>query len=91
MNLLLVLRSLHNERRVAIARALAAKNPLVLADEPTGNLDTTNSHEIFRLLREFNQQDGTTFLLVTHDTLLAKQTDRVITVVDGLIESDVRG
>ena len=78
------------QQRVAIARALAAKKPLVLADEPTGNLDTTNSHEIFRLMCEFNQQDGTTFLLVTHDTLLAKQTDRVITVVDGLIESDVR-
>jgi lipoprotein-releasing system ATP-binding protein len=76
------------QQRVAIARALAGKKPLVLADEPTGNLDTKNSREIFRLMREFNAQDGTTFLLVTHDEHLAENTDRIISVVDGRIASD---
>lgn len=76
------------QQRVAIARALAGRKPLVLADEPTGNLDTNNSQEIFRLMREFNVRENTTFLLVTHDPHLAEQTDRIISIVDGKIASD---
>jgi lipoprotein-releasing system ATP-binding protein len=78
------------QQRVAIARALAGRKPLVLADEPTGNLDTENSREIFRLMRDFNSHDGTTFLLVTHDMDIARSTDRIISVIDGKIASDVR-
>jgi lipoprotein-releasing system ATP-binding protein len=78
------------QQRVAIARALAGKKPLILADEPTGNLDQENGHEAFRLMREFNARDGVTFLLVTHDPDLANQTDRVISIVDGHIAEDRR-
>lgn len=76
------------QQRVAIARALAGRKPLILADEPTGNLDTQTGSEIFRTMRDFNEQDGTTFLLVTHDPHFAEQTDRVISVVDGRIAED---
>lgn len=76
------------QQRVAIARALAGRKPLILADEPTGNLDTQTGGDIFRTMREFNQQDGTTFLLVTHDPSFAERTDRVISVVDGRIAED---
>jgi lipoprotein-releasing system ATP-binding protein len=76
------------QQRVAIARALSGRKSLVLADEPTGNLDQENGHEVFRLMREFNQQDGTTFLLVTHDPALAEQTDRIISIVDGRVAED---
>jgi lipoprotein-releasing system ATP-binding protein len=78
------------QQRVAIARALAGKKPLILADEPTGNLDQENGHEAFQLMREFNAQDGVTFLIVTHDPELANQTDRVISIVDGHIAEDRR-
>ena len=76
------------QQRVAIARALAGKKPLILADEPTGNLDTENSHEAFRLMREFNKTEGTTFLLVTHDPELAERADRIISIVDGKVAQD---
>ena len=76
------------QQRVAIARALAGRKPLVLADEPTGNLDTANSREIFRLMREFNRTDGVTFLFVTHDHDLAEQTDRVLSIIDGRLAED---
>ncbi len=77
------------QQRVAIARALAGRKPLVLADEPTGNLDTENSNEVFALMRDFNLKDGTTFLIVTHDPNLAERTDRIISVIDGRIAHDV--
>jgi lipoprotein-releasing system ATP-binding protein len=77
------------QQRVAIARALALKPALVLADEPTGNLDTQTSDDVFRLLREFNANNGVTFLIVTHDPRLAKRCDRIIELVDGSIASDV--
>lgn len=77
------------QQRVAIARALAGRKPLVLADEPTGNLDTENSSEVFALMRDFNKRDGTTFLIVTHDPQLANRTDRIISVIDGRIASDL--
>jgi lipoprotein-releasing system ATP-binding protein len=76
------------QQRVAIARALSSNPPLVLADEPTGNLDTQSSDACFQLLREFNREQGTAFLIVTHDERLAARCDRVIEIVDGLICSD---
>jgi lipoprotein-releasing system ATP-binding protein len=76
------------QQRVAIARALVRKPPLVLADEPTGNLDTASSDEVFALMRRFNRDFGTTFLVVTHDPRIAASCDRVIEMVDGRIISD---
>ena len=73
------------QQRVAIARALAANPPLILADEPTGNLDTASADEIFKLLYEVNQESGTTFLIVTHDPRLAHRCKRVVELVDGRI------
>ena len=62
--------------------------PLVLADEPTGNLDTASSDEVFALMRRMHAQLNTTFLVVTHDPRLAARCDRVIELVDGRIERD---
>ncbi|NBD20873.1 ATP-binding cassette domain-containing protein [Aquabacterium fontiphilum] len=76
------------QQRVAIARALMLEPALVLADEPTGNLDTASSSEVFALMRRIHQDAGTTFLVVTHDPRLAARCDRVIELVDGRIESD---
>ncbi len=73
------------QQRVAIARALALGPKLILADEPTGNLDTQTSDEVFGLLRTLNQQRGMTFVLVTHNEKLSLQSDRLITMVDGNI------
>jgi ABC-type lipoprotein export system ATPase subunit len=72
-------------QRVAVARALANNPPLVLADEPTGSLDTVNSLELMKLLRELNQNQGVTFIVVTHDPTVARQTRRVIVMQDGKI------
>ena len=76
------------QQRVAIARALVRRPPLVLADEPTGNLDTASSDEVFALMRRFNRDLGTTFLVVTHDPRIAAACDRVVEMVDGRIVSD---
>jgi len=76
------------QQRVAIARALAMSPPLVLADEPTGNLDTHAADEVFALLREINQQEGTCFLIVTHDPRMAQRCDRIVELVDGRILAD---
>ena len=78
------------QQRVAIARALALSPKLVLADEPTGNLDTRSADDIFALMRQFNQQHGTAFLIVTHDPRLAERCDRNIYLVDGVIAEDKR-
>ncbi len=76
------------QQRVAVARALSMAPALVLADEPTGNLDTESGDQVFALLREFNREQGTAFLIVTHDPRLAERCDRVIELVDGRIRSD---
>jgi lipoprotein-releasing system ATP-binding protein len=73
------------QQRVAIARALSRKPPLVLADEPTGNLDSESANEIFGLLRRFNHEFGTTCLIVTHDPRIAERCDRRVTIVDGRV------
>jgi len=75
-------------QRVAIARALAMNPKVVLADEPTGNLDSHTSDDVFALLRSVNERQGVTFLVVTHDARLADRCDRTIELVDGRIVSD---
>lgn len=72
-------------QRVAIARALVNEPALLLADEPTGNLDTASASEIFELMRRFNEENNVTFLIVTHDPRIADRCERVIEVVDGRI------
>ena len=76
------------QQRVAIARALVLAPPLVLADEPTGNLDTASSDEVFGLLRRMHAELKISFIVVTHDPRLAARCDRVIELVDGRIERD---
>ena len=76
------------QQRVAIARALCYRPALLLADEPTGNLDRKNSTEILDLLRLCHRELGQTILLVTHDETLAAQADRVVTLSDGRVVSD---
>lgn len=73
------------QQRVAIARALANNPPLVLADEPTGNLDTESGAMVMDALRRIRDDSGTTVVIVTHDPVLANQTDRVLRLVDGQI------
>ncbi|MDF2114625.1 ABC transporter ATP-binding protein [Roseiarcaceae bacterium H3SJ34-1] len=74
------------QQRVAIARALAMQPDLILADEPTGNLDTKSADSVFALMREFNQESGASYLIVTHNMELARRCDRIISVVDGRID-----
>ncbi|NKB80792.1 MAG: ATP-binding cassette domain-containing protein [Nitrospirales bacterium] len=73
------------QQRVAIARALVLKPDLVLADEPTGNLDTHTGEDIFAILRELNQKSGSAIVIVTHNEHLSQQADRLIHVQDGCI------
>ncbi len=78
------------KQRVAIGRALMNRPRIVLADEPTGNLDTENTEAVYELFRQFNQQWGTTFIIVTHDQAIAQRTDRIIEIRDGRLVQDVR-
>ena len=77
------------QQRVAIARAMACQPPILLGDEPTGNLDTGMAMDMFKLLKNLNEQ-GTTVVYVTHDPALAHLAHRIVTVRDGLVTSDPR-
>lgn len=76
------------KQRVAVARALIMGPELVLADEPTGNLDRKNSDDVIALLRELSRDEGTAFLISTHDDSIARRCDRIVTMVDGRLSSD---
>ena len=78
------------QQRVAIGRALMNAPAVMLADEPTGSLDSRNGHEIIKLLKESNKKYGQTLLLVTHDESIALQADRIITIADGTVVRDER-
>jgi lipoprotein-releasing system ATP-binding protein len=78
------------QQRVAIARALSRRPPLVLADEPTGNLDTQSANDVFDLMRRFSRERGTTFIVVTHDPRIAERCDREVEIMDGRIRADQR-
>jgi lipoprotein-releasing system ATP-binding protein len=77
------------KQRVAIGRALMNRPPIVLADEPTGNLDSENTEAVYELFRDINRKWGTTFLVVTHDQDIASMTDRILEVRDGELVQDV--
>ena len=75
------------QQRVAVARAVAAKPPIILSDEPTGNLDTKSTQEIMEILKELHRS-GRTVIIITHDEEIASQAHRVIRILDGRIEED---
>lgn len=78
------------QQRVAVARAIVTRPAIILGDEITGELDTQTAREVMRLLRRFNQEIGQTFIIVTHDPMMAALTDRVIYLLDGQIEREER-
>jgi putative ABC transport system ATP-binding protein len=78
------------QQRVAVARAVAATPAVVLADEPTANLDQATGRALIEMMRELNQERGTTFVFSTHDPMVLEQADRVVRLVDGRIVSDDR-
>jgi len=79
------------QQRVAIARALANEPTIILADEPTGNLDTKNKYEIVRLLGNLNIDSGTTIVMVTHDSQIASHTERILLLQEGRITKEKQG
>jgi putative ABC transport system ATP-binding protein len=76
------------QQRVALARAFITRPPILMADEPTGNLDSKNGKHVLDLLLQLNREQGTTLVLVTHDRQLAEYADRVIVLADGRVQSD---
>jgi putative ABC transport system ATP-binding protein len=76
------------QQRVAIARALATKPALILADEPTANLDTANGHQVMEIMKKLNKETGVTFVFATHDPRVISYADRVVTLEDGLVVKD---
>jgi len=78
------------QQRTAIARALMNRPKMILADEPTGNLDSDTAEQIYQLMREINRKLGTTFLIITHDQHIAEKADRIIEIKDGRIILDIK-
>jgi len=78
------------QQRTAVARALLNDPAIILADEPTGNLDSTTTENVYNLLREINEKFGTTFIVITHDRHIAEKADRIIEIADGKINLDIR-
>jgi len=78
------------QQRVAVARAIASEPALVLADEPTANLDQTTGRALVALMRELNRERGVTFVFSTHDPMVLEQADRVVRLVDGKVSADER-
>ena len=78
------------QQRTAIARALINKPSIILADEPTGNLDSASTDGIYDIFRDINEEDRTTFLIITHDRRIAQRADRIIEISDGRITEDLR-
>ena len=72
-------------QRCAIIRALANQPKIVLADEPTGNLDSRSGDEVFNIMREMNRENGVAFIMVTHDDRLAQEADRILMIDDGWV------
>ena len=79
------------QQRVAVARALATNPTMILADEPTANLDTTNGEQVMEIMKRLNEKTGTTFVFATHDPRVIKYATRVVTLQDGLIVKDSKG
>lgn len=77
------------QQRTAIARALLNNPDIILADEPTGNLDSNSTETIYNLLRDINERFGTTFIIITHDRRIAEKADRIIEIADGKINIDI--
>jgi lipoprotein-releasing system ATP-binding protein len=77
------------QQRVAIARSLINNPKIILADEPTGNLDSDTTEQIYDLLREINQRFKTTFIIITHDRHIAEKADRIVEILDGKINLDI--
>jgi lipoprotein-releasing system ATP-binding protein len=78
------------QQRTAIIRALINKPKVILADEPSGNLDSENTEALYRIFRDINKEFGTTFIIVTHDRHIAEQTDRIVEIRDGRIVMDLK-
>jgi ABC-type lipoprotein export system ATPase subunit len=74
-------------QRCAIIRALANQPKIVLADEPTGNLDSRSGDEVFNIMREMNRENGVAFIMVTHDDRLAQEADRIVMIEDGWVHA----
>ena len=77
------------QQRTAIARALMNQPKIILADEPTGNLDSQTTDSIYQLFRKINQEQGTTFIIITHDRRVAEKADRIVEILDGRISLDI--
>ncbi len=77
------------QQRVAIARSLMNNPRIILADEPTGNLDSDSTEQVYELLRKINHQFGTTFIIITHDRHIAEKADRIVEIKDGRINLDI--
>jgi len=77
------------QQRTAIARALLNNPDMILADEPTGNLDSNSTENIYNLLRDINEKFGTTFIIITHDRRIAEMADRIVEISDGKINVDI--